>query len=1577
VVIEGLLLEDVKKDTLLYASKLKVNIAFKDLLNNNINLSSVTMEDINLHLYRNETDSLFNFNFLLTAFQDTTIQMKTDTAKTNWTFGVDRIGLKNIRFRFDDEFGGTKAAIYLNQLALTMEQIDVANGLYRMDRLVVDGLTAAVLIKESGAVEDKQTSTALPMITANTIEINQTNINFVDSIGKQSVMAIINSLIVEKVSLNLQKELMSLANLNLSKREIGYNTKELTAPSDTTDNSQKNAWKITVKHLLLNDNSLVYNVLNKPEFKNNFDASHLNYSKLNLEATDLRYSADSTSVSIKKFNTIDQHNFAIIRFETDFTMDEHSIRAKNLRAETTYSAVEGDFTINFSSLEALHKAPEFIVIEVDVKNARLKNADLTYLAPQLAHLPFFNHESNSTSLSGSLHGALNDLTGENLVIHTGANSTVKTDFIVKGLPDFQHAHFDFPNLRIQTSRKDMAMITGSMISDSIELPENIGLHIVFKGQLKAFKSTVEMNSSLGSAYLFATIDKQNNFSCNARLSNFDMGSLLKNKEMFGSVSLTAVANGKGFDRNTLQASISAEVSQIYFKKYTYHALTIAGAITGQQFDGKINLNDVNAVFDFEGLVNLNPTKEQYTFKLNLRGADLQKLQLTEDDIRISLVAQADLKGGLRHELNGKFGIDNILIAHADKTYLLDSFLLASINETRKSELSFNSSLIGIKYNGTISPASLPNMITGLINNYFPFLKPDSTQSQLGNQHFNFEIQLHNHPIISELLLPQLKQFDAGLIEGSFDSEKSNLKIKATINHLVYETAEIDGLAIDVNSDANALHFTLSSSNISTPQINIENFLVDGKLENNSILTNVSSTDEKQHKKLLIRSKMIKDGADFKLTFDPKDLYLMNNRWDIAADNYIKFGKRGVLIHHLFLSQADSKLNINSVHDQFNDDLAIVINNFKLDEFSNIIAKDTTLVKGIVNGNVLLKRVNTAYGMVADVTIADLIVREVAIGEVRLKAENSTAEKFDIDLSLTGAENNVSATGYFVPKGGENSINIKAKIQSLSLKTVEAFSMGMLTSASGSITGNMLADGNSDSPNISGDLTFNNAFLKPAVLNNPLQLKHETIYLKKEGVYFKSFTILDSTQHTAILNGSIQMEHFKNFIFDLQVHTNDFLLFNTTAKNNNEFFGKMIIDSKMDVKGPLSLPVINASVKIKKGSNFTFAVPEEKRTNDRGEGVVEFDNSQKMNPILYRKDKNEQQQSGIKGFDISSTIEIDKKATLRLLMNPASSDSLVVKGEALLDFTMDQSGKMSLTGAYTLNEGSYLVSLESLVKRKFEIKEEGTIRWHGDPLDAEISIDAVYSVRAAPIDLVADQITGLNEADKNTYKQRFQFLVLLKLRGAILHPEISFEIQLPPEDKGVLGGAVNAKLMLLNEDQSALNKQVFALLVLGRFIQANPLQTETDNGASTIVRESVGKILSAQLNKMSAKMVPGVEFNFDVQSYNDYQSGQAEGRTQVGLGLKKQLFDERLSVQVGGVVDVEGAKAKQNSVSDITGDIAVTYKLTQDGRYRLKGFTHNQYDGVVEGQLVETGIGLMYVRDFNKWKDFFKNPKKKK
>lgn len=1540
VVIEGLYLEDQNKDTLLSVGKVRVNIALLGLLKHHINVNSFSLEKVTVRLNNTKTDSLFNYNFLLTAFSDTASQTKTPSS-TPWKIDVDNVTLRNIYIHYDDEYGGMFASANLGHLDLKMDELDPQRS-----------------------------------IRANRILLDNSNLSFSDSVNKLSVNASVKHFELVDASFDLRDKIASLNELVLSNSEIQYFTDKKVMDPDSAiakpQQSKENSWKLDIKTINLDDNTLSYQSGPKPMTRNVFDANYLILSHITLLASDIFYSIDSSRLSVKRFKATDQNNFSIKNFETDFRMDRHSIELKNLKAATTGSSVEAELGLKYSSLNTLKDSIPFLIVNLNMQNVSVKNSDIVYFNQTLAKQSFFKHDDNITYFSGIVSGRVNDLKGENIIIKTGAGTTLKTDFNISGLPSAENAQFNFPDLIVNSVRQDIEMLAGDSIPKNIRIPENLNLSVSFKGKIKAFESDISLDCNYGNVKLFAALSKDENFSARLNINGFDIGSLLGDTSMLGPVTLNVVANGRGLGIDSVEAEIKGDVSEAYLNKYAYHNLSLDGKIRGKEFKGKISLNDENAVFHFDGTVNLNPPVKSYEFGLTVEGVNLQKLNLTHDDIRVSLNAFADLKGdGLN--VIGKAGIKKIIIAKGEKKYVLDSLLFASINSENKSEMSLTSSIVGIKYSGTISPVDITAELKSFFSDYFPLPPKDEVKKNSRPVKFNFEVMLHNHPVLSQLLLPELTEFEPGPIKGSFDSEKNELKLDASVKKIVYGNSQISDLIIDLNSNSGSLNYKITSSMLTSSQIKLDNFSFDGKFSDNTIFANLSSTADNRDRKIVINSRITKENSNYKLILDGNNFYLMNNKWNITPDNYIAFGIEGILIHNFFISNNGSQVNIASVHDRFNDDLSISIKNFHLDDISRIIEKDTNMIKGNVEGNVLLKKVNDKYGFIADTKISDIVFQGIPIGTLTVKADNSTAGRFDIGLKLSGADNNLASNGYYTPEGGANSLNIKTEVQSLSMKTLEAFSMGQIKEASGNISGNILINGSTDKPSITGELNFNDVSVKPAILNNKLDLKHETIRLESDGFYFDSFTLLDANKHPAVIDGAIHMKEFKDFNFALNVNASDFLLFNSTASDNGLFYGKMVIDSKIDVKGPMTLPVINGRLNMKDESKFTFVVPESRLTTDRGEDVVEFSNTG-LHPILSGDTGKIERKSDFTGFDISTIIEIDKEAELRLLMDPSSSDSLVVKGGAELSLVIDRSGKMSLTGSYNLEEGSYLVSLE-FVKRKFDIISGSSIIWNGDPLDANISINTKYIVRASPYDLMAGQLSGMGEAEQGSYKQPYPFWVLLNLSGEILHPEIKFEIQLPPENKGILGGAVNQKLLMLKEDESQLNKQVFALLVLGRFVQENPLQTET-GGTSSLVRSTVGNFLSAQLNKFSSQTLPGVELNFDVQSYNEYETGEAKGRTQVEVGVKKQLFDERLSVQVGGSVDLEGEKARQNSGGNIAGDVNVEYKLTEDGRLRLKAFRHNQYEGAIEGQLVETGAGILYVRDFNKWNEIFKPLRRK-
>jgi hypothetical protein len=219
---------------------------------------------------------------------------------------------------------------------------------------------------------------------------------------------------------------------------------------------------------------------------------------------------------------------------------------------------------------------------------------------------------------------------------------------------------------------------------------------------------------------------------------------------------------------------------------------------------------------------------------------------------------------------------------------------------------------------------------------------------------------------------------------------------------------------------------------------------------------------------------------------------------------------------------------------------------------------------------------------------------------------------------------------------------------------------------------------------------------------------------------------------------------------------------------------------------------------------------------------------------------------------------------------------------------------------------------------------------------------------------------------------------LKMKGDLMKPSISFDIVLPDGNNSVSAEVINttqAKLTQLRQQPDELNKQVFALLLLNRFIGENPFASEAGGSSvASIARESASKILSQQLNNLAGNLISGVELNFDLNTSQDYTTGQVENKTDLSVGVSKKLLNDRLKVTVGSSFGLEGPQQANQTTNNIAGDVAVEYQLSQDGRYKLKAYRLNKYQVALQGQVIETGIAFILTLDYNKFRELFQKSK---
>jgi hypothetical protein len=311
------------------------------------------------------------------------------------------------------------------------------------------------------------------------------------------------------------------------------------------------------------------------------------------------------------------------------------------------------------------------------------------------------------------------------------------------------------------------------------------------------------------------------------------------------------------------------------------------------------------------------------------------------------------------------------------------------------------------------------------------------------------------------------------------------------------------------------------------------------------------------------------------------------------------------------------------------------------------------------------------------------------------------------------------------------------------------------------------------------------------------------------------------------------------------------------------------------------------------------------------------------------------------------------AELQIIMNETSGDIMKVKGRGDMKLNMNDVGDITLYGNYTVSKGDYLFTMKNVFSKHFDIEDGGTIKWTGDPYNADLNMKAVYSLKKVSLyNLLLDP----NYQDIKT-----KVNCALNLTGKLMNPNIGFSIDIPQVPETVTQ-------QINSLDQDNLNKQFLSLVVLSTFQPLPGLSQEAVGGTPI----NTGEVLSNQINHWLSQITGNVNVGVN------YQSGDKATTDEFDVALSTQLWNDRISIN--GNVGVGGtSKVNQStsSTSNVVGDVDVELKLNKTGSMRMKAFNKANDDVTYDKGPYTQGVGVFWRKEFDRFGVKKKSDKKLK
>lgn len=1410
----------------------------------------------------------------------------------------------------------------------------------KIDQLNVEFFKTLVL--EGVYIEDLSHDT---LLYANKIQVNFNILQF----KKKTIN--IHQISLEKAYFNL-KTWADTAGSNYD-----FLTDFFSPPQTATIDTLPSEWKVNFNSLELINSRFDYDDIGYDSVIYGIDFSHLKVKGINGRFNDIHFDGDTINTLVQDLSFIESSGFEVNKMNGNTQLHSTLLKIDALELVTPLSKLNTDLVFNTTSYRSYNSFIDSVKMKSDFRNTLISLKDIAYFAPELKGLDL------KIELSGEVSGTVANLKGRNVDMQLLGETYLKGNFDLRGLPNIEETFIYMKVSELITSRESLEKIPLPPFEDgnTIKLSNEIGRlgDIYFQGSFTGFINDFvaygEFKTALGQLVTDLSLKNKGPipfYKGKVEMINFDVGRFFEIQNDVNQVSLVATVEGSGFNAKDLDVDVEGKIKSAGIRNYNYKNIDLKGKLNNQKFEGFAAIKDKNIDFDFNGKIDISGRLPLYNFKANINKAKLSQLKLMsgfDSSMVISTTASLNMIGDKLDNLEGNLQLSNSFYKDSLHTFYIKDITLDALrfSDTLRS-ISLRSDIADLNLSGNYSFEDLIPSLTNFVIAYIPSARNEFVK-ETGQEDFTFDLKLKNTKIITDLFLPSLSVSAHSQINGFYNSQEQQVNFDAFFPLIEYQSYKFQNVSILGESPNNELVLNTNINRIQLSEQNeIENVALKLKSARDTLNTflNWENNNNKGYRASLQLQTAFDGFSKNESKFLNSYIVIQDTLWRFNNENQITIDSNAISIKDLIVESAIESLRINGkISNDPTDALNVTFDEMSLNYIENIVPASAIQFDGDISGFINLKDLYHKPIITAEIDLKALKINNNLIGDGALSSSYSIDNDEIVANGYIGVAANpmLRFKGSYFPKKEINNVIIKAKFNDTPLNIFEQYVVDYISEIEGTFQGDVEIKGDIELPELEGKLMLNNSKFKVDYLNTYYTVNDEII-IESDFFGFNLIKIIDEKGNSAIATGTAFHDQYENFSLDIGLEMKNFLALNTTAADNDMYYGKANISGLANISGYANNLIFDLNVNTEKNTKLNIPLSGESEVySSNFLTFVEKDRVYKVNSN-YEVD--------LDGITMNFDLSVTPDAEVRLIFDEQIGDVIKGRGSGNLKMQITTLGDFEMFGQYIIDEGDYLFTLQNLINKKFVLQKGGVISWNGDPFEADMDLSAIYKLRASLYDILPDDSTG-------NYRKRVPVSLKLNMEGKLMNPDIDFDIKLPTADDATqqrLNSILYVNSAEVNKQE--MNKQVFSLLILNRF--AAPSGLGQDYQHANVGATSSSEFLSNQLSNWLSRLSDDVNIGVNYRPGDELSSDEYE------LALSTQIFNDR--VLLDGNVGYSANNyeyANNQSSSGLIGEFSVEYKISQDGRFRVRGFNRSNSNSLLQLNSPYTqGVGLFYREEFD-------------